>query len=132
MQLSKLLQQMQQLFPADYDFYPRTWLLPEQYHHFAAEAALLQQHRPPAAPRPVFIVKPDEGSQGEGIYLITGPQGVGSVGLVRRAVVQEYVARPLLLERTKFDLRVYVLLASVRPLRLYICREGMARFCTVR
>ncbi|XP_038045726.1 tubulin polyglutamylase TTLL11-like [Patiria miniata] len=129
-QLSKLLHQMQQLFPDEYNFYPRTWLLPEQYHHFCADVASLQQQNPRA--KPVFIVKPDEGSQGDGIYLITNPHHMGTVGLVRRAVVQEYIPKPLLLERTKFDLRVYVLLTSISPLRIYICREGMARFCTVK
>ena len=129
-QLSKLLHQMHQLFPDEFDFYPRTWLLPEQYHHFCASVAEMQQKYP--HDKPVFIVKPDEGSQGDGIYLITNPHHMGSVGLVRRAVVQEYIAKPLLLERTKFDLRVYVLLASIDPLQIYICREGMVRFCTVK
>ncbi|XP_022084237.1 tubulin polyglutamylase TTLL11-like [Acanthaster planci] len=130
-QLSKLLHQMHELFPDEYDFYPRTWLLPDQYHHFCANVAGQQQQSPSRA-KPVFIVKPDEGSQGDGIYLITDPRHMGSVGLVRRAVVQEYIAKPLLLERTKFDLRVYVLLTSIAPLRIHICREGMARFCTIK
>ena len=121
---------MHKLFPDEYDFYPRTWLLPEQYHHFCADVATTQQKNPHH--KPVFIIKPDEGSQGDGIYLITNPHHIGSVGLVRRAVAQEYIAKPLLLERTKFDLRVYVLLASIDPLQIYICREGMARFCTLK
>ena len=30
---------MQTLFPGEYDFYPTTWFLPEQYHQFVAEAS---------------------------------------------------------------------------------------------
>jgi len=28
---------MQMLFPDEFDFYPPTWFLPEQYHQFVAE-----------------------------------------------------------------------------------------------
>ncbi|XP_041481101.1 tubulin polyglutamylase TTLL11-like [Lytechinus variegatus] len=128
-QLSKLLHQMRQLFPDEYSFYPRTWILPEQYHIFCAEVSTFIQKYPRA--KPVFIVKPDDGSQGDGIYLISNPHHMSTTGLTKPAVVQEYVPRPLLLEHLKFDLRIYVLLASIDPLRIYICKEGMARFCTI-
>ena len=46
-------------------------------------------------------------------------------------IVQEYIALPLLIDNTKFDLRLYMLITSLRPFNAYICKEGMARFCTV-
>jgi tubulin polyglutamylase TTLL6/13 len=45
------------------------------------------------------------------------------------AVCQEYIP-PFLLNRLKFDLRVYVSVTSVDPLRVYIHNENMVRFCT--
>jgi len=45
-------------------------------------------------------------------------------------VVSEYVGRPLLIDGYKFDLRVYVALLSINPLRVYIYEDGLARFAT--
>ena len=38
--------------------------------------------------------------------------------------------KPFLLDNYKFDLRVYVLLAGVDPLRLYLYKEGLGRLAT--
>lgn len=81
---------------------------------------------------PTFIVKPDGGSQGDGIYLIRDPSDlklmVGSQA--KQAVVQEYIPKPLLIDKLKFDIRLYVLIRSLEPLEIYIAKEGLTRFCT--
>lgn len=82
--------------------------------------------------KPTFIVKPDGGCQGDGIYLIKEPSEVRQMGNLqsRPAVVQEYISRPLLIDKLKFDIRLYVLLKSLEPLEVYVARDGLSRFCT--
>ncbi|XP_031417389.1 tubulin polyglutamylase TTLL11-like, partial [Clupea harengus] len=135
--LSRAVRTMQELFPEEYNFYPRSWILPEEYQIFATQIRLAKDIDS-SSPRPTFIVKPDSGSQGDGIYLIREPSdlrststgAMGGSGAVRQAVVQEYIQRPLLIDKLKFDVRLYVLVRSLDPLEIYVAKEGLSRFCT--
>ena len=96
---------------------------------------------PPPPPR-IFIFKPNSGCQGHDIKLTCRPLQMmnklltGAVAASRHFkedddfVCQAYIDRPLLIEKRKFDLRVYVLLLSVTPeLRVLVHREGLVRLC---
>lgn len=38
----------------------------------------------------------------------------------------------MLMDGYKFDLRIYVALMSINPLRIYVYDEGLVRFATVK
>jgi hypothetical protein len=74
----------------------------------------------------MYVVKPDGGSLGVGIAFVEpGDNFVCSPDL---CVGQQYI-ESYLIDNRKFDLRVYCLLASLRPLRIFVYRDGIARFC---
>ena len=54
----------------------------------------------------------------------------GEVARDESCVISRYVHNPLLIDGFKFDLRIYVLVTSFDPLRVYIYDEGLARFAT--
>lgn len=45
-------------------------------------------------------------------------------------IISRYIDSPLLLFGHKFDLRIYVVVTSYDPLRVYIYREGLVRFAS--
>ncbi|XP_067397862.1 tubulin polyglutamylase TTLL11 isoform X4 [Emydura macquarii macquarii] len=94
------------------------------------QVRMMKDNDPPW--KPTFIVKPDGGCQGDGIYLIKDPSDIRLAGNLqsRPAVVQEYISKPLLIDKLKFDIRLYVLLKSLEPLEIYIAKDGLSRFCT--
>jgi Tubulin-tyrosine ligase family len=51
--------------------------------------------------------------------------------LSKEMVVQRYIHNPLLVNGFKFDLRVYIVIVGTNPFSAFICKEGLARFCTV-
>uniref|UniRef100_A0A8C2VM43 Tubulin polyglutamylase TTLL11 n=3 Tax=Chinchilla lanigera TaxID=34839 RepID=A0A8C2VM43_CHILA len=128
--LSRAVRIMQNLFPEEYNFYPRSWILPDEFQLFVAQVQMVKDGDP--SWKPTFIVKPDGGCQGDGIYLIKDPSDIRLAGTLqsRPAVVQEYICKPLLIDKLKFDIRLYVLLKSLDPLEIYIAKDGLSRFCT--
>jgi len=48
----------------------------------------------------------------------------------RKTIVSRYIDNPMLINGLKFDLRIYVVITCVNPLRIYIYQEGLVRFAT--
>ncbi|KER19692.1 hypothetical protein T265_11606 [Opisthorchis viverrini] len=125
--LAKNFIRMNRLEPTEYSFVPKTWILPQE-HGFLLnyiEKAISQGEKPN------FIMKPANGAMGHGIRMFRAGDSIPTVSLDGTpCVVQEYINNPLLIDGFKCDLRVYVLLTSCDPLRIFIYNEGLVRLGT--
>mmetsp|Transcript_200 Transcript_200/g.332 ORF Transcript_200/g.332 Transcript_200/m.332 type:complete len:520 (-) Transcript_200:109-1668(-) len=119
--LAQSLELMKKKFPREYSFFPTTYVLPL---HLAAFRSLFQNGQSMST----FIIKPDGMAQGKGIFLTKRIEDVENLSTM--CVAQHYIRNPLLIEKKKFDLRIYVLVTSCCPLRIYLFRDGLVRLCT--
>ena len=117
--LARNLSNMYAVMPEEYDFFPRTWILPADSKSFK------EQFNSKRAK--TFIIKPESQCQGKGIFLTRNDAWVVQG---EHYVAQRYLHKPYLIEDLKFDLRIYVLITGVNPLRCFVYKEGLARFAT--
>ncbi|KRW99920.1 hypothetical protein PPERSA_12596 [Pseudocohnilembus persalinus] len=114
------------------EFFPQTYVLPGEYSLFVEEFHRNQNI--------TWIVKPANRSQGKGIFLLRkiqqlkkisggGNNPLQAFSMKENYVVSRYVDNPLLVGGKKFDLRLYVLVTSYKPLKVYFHEDGFARFC---
>uniref|UniRef100_A0A7S2L6Q4 Tubulin--tyrosine ligase-like protein 9 n=1 Tax=Leptocylindrus danicus TaxID=163516 RepID=A0A7S2L6Q4_9STRA len=119
--LAQNLEAMRHQFPRDFSFCPKTYVLPQDTHAFRKNFGTNGKSKR------TFIIKPDGGCQGKGIFLT---RTLSDIDLAGGFVAQEYIRHPLLIDSKKFDLRLYVLVTSCKPLRLFLFQDGLVRICT--
>ena len=114
---------MQKFYPEDFNFVPRTFILPRDDDICRK---IMRKNK-----LKTWICKPSKGSQGDGLHLINQIWEVSEEVQKDEFIIQDYIERPLLVDKKKFDLRLYIVLFGVEPMHAYLWEEGMARFCTV-
>ncbi|CAG9854394.1 unnamed protein product, partial [Phyllotreta striolata] len=77
----------------------------------------------------IWILKPGNKCRGRGIHLVRSVSDVDRVmNLKMKYVVQKYIERPMIIYKTKFDIRQWFLVTCVQPLTIWIYRDSYLRF----
>jgi hypothetical protein len=133
--LAKRHQQFQQKFGKTvFDFIPRTYSLLDERDEMLLDMMTnvswdSKSDGEPLCNRKVWIVKPIGLSRGRGIFLTDCPMNLPSTDKAGRGfLVQRYLTEPYLINNRKFDLRIYVLITGVDPLKVYIYKDGFIRY----
>ena len=146
---AKMFSRLKRISPEKYSFWPESYLLPDDIEKLAAAfdttldpvhdqhsdiGSKKKSEKAKPSEKPTFIVKPEDGSQGDGIFLVQSIRDLETrlAGQPHDLyLVQRYISNPMLLENKKFDLRIYCLITSLSPVfEVWLCKEGMVRLCT--
>ena len=120
--------------PSAFDVVPTTYILPNE------GAMMLREFRERGG---MWIMKPIGRAQGKGIWIASRPSQIESwlkergTGKAENCCYENYVAQrylddPYLVGGKKFDIRLYAVCLSYNPLKVYLYREGFARFTNAR
>ena len=119
-ELARNLHRCRGVYGSIYDFIPTSFIVPNEYTKFVHEFSAIEGPS-------IWICKPADLSRGRKIFVF---DQLHKLSYDQKCVVQKYVDRPLLLKGYKFDIRLYALVTSFHPLRIFLYQEGLVRFAT--
>ena len=115
--LYTIFKSQKELFPNDYNFMKETYLYPEDKEIILKKFGNYKINK-----NNLWIVKPKIGNTGKGVHLFKSLDDESNEFLISK-----YLTNPHLINGKKYDLRIYVLVTGLKPLKIYINKEGLAR-----
>ena len=101
---------MRRVYGKAFDIAPATYIFPEDYKRWLID-------RENNNFKSMYIIKPAASSCGRGIKVIAKKQTVKNRS---GYIVSKYLHKPHLIRGYKYDLRLYVLVTSFEPLKVYL------------
>lgn len=119
--LYKCYSSIKRLFDKDFKYMPETYYYPEEekviqnkfknYHLNISD---------------LWLVKPSNSGSGKKITFLKLLKNIN----LKEYVITKYITNINLIQGKKYDLRLYVLIPCLKPLRIYIYSEGLVRIAT--
>ena len=112
---------MRRLYGKAFDICPTTYIMPEDYKRWTIDREVNNFKN-------MYILKPVAASCGKGIRVIGKKQQINKRNGI---IVSKYISKPHLIRGFKYDLRIYILVLSFDPLKIYMFKDGLVRLATV-
>ena len=114
---------MKKIFKDDFNYMPETYCYPKDknqiYIKFNNYTLDLNN---------LWLVKPVDKSIGSGIHFLNSLKNEIKKG--KYFLITKFISKLDLIDNKKYDLRLYVLIAGLKPLRLYFYKKGLVRKAT--
>ena len=105
-------------FPEEFNYIPETYLFPSQ-----KEIIYQKFHDYHYNPEDVWLFKPARDLKAHGIKIIDNYNDIKK-SKIDNFLISRYVMNPLLIDNKKFDMRAYILVTGMNPLKIYFYRDG--------
>ena len=116
--LNRFYNKQKAKFPEDYNYIPQTYLYPDQKEEIYEKFKNYHYD-----PKDVWLLKPARGLMALGIQLVDNYDTIKNYRR-QQYLVSRYVKDPLLINNKKFDMRAYILVTGMNPLRISFYRDG--------
>lgn len=109
---------MKSYFPKSYNYMPKTYIYPKHKQKIEQKFKnyTLNMNK-------LWIVKPIDLFSGKGVHIFQSLKEETK----NKFVISKYMNNPHLIKDKKYDLRLYVLVTGLQPLRIYLNKEGLVR-----
>ena len=108
-------------FNKDFNYMPETYYYPE---HKKLIKAKFKKYRKNISN--LWLIKPKNKFGGIGIFIFKSLKKIKT----NEYIITKYITNINLIHNKKYDLRLYVLVTGLRPLRIYFYKEGLVRIAS--
>ncbi len=116
-ELHKLFKNYQKKFPDDYNFMAETYIYPEEKDLIMNKFKNYKLNK-----SNLYFVKPPDLYSGRGIFFLKNLSNIK----YNKYIITKYI-NSFLVYKKKFDLRIYVLITGICPLKIYLNIDGLVR-----
>ena len=109
------------LFPEDFNFMPETYIYPEDDNIIRKKFSNYSLNI-----SDLWLVKPSDLYCGKKIEILKSLKNIS----LESYVITKYITKVNLIRGRKYDLRLFVLVTDLKPLRIYFYEEGFVRIAT--
>ena len=109
---------MKNLFNDDYNYMPETYIYPDDNILIKKKFKTYSFNI-----NDIWLVKKNDASEGEGIFILESLNEIN----YHNYIITKFVQNLDLINNKKYDLRLYVLITGLKPLRIYFYKQGLVR-----
>lgn len=111
-------------YPDDYKFWPDTYILPRD------REIAIKMIKEKEGTGQAWVYKLSMTNGGSGATIFNTFDEFNMLNEREHAVLQSYIGNPLIINKKKFDCRIYVVVAGVNPMRAYLSPDfGLTKCC---
>lgn len=112
---------MKKFFNKEYNYMPETYYYPENRDLIESKFKNYKMNKDN-----LWLIKPLYKYGGQGIYIFKSLEKMNE----KKFIITKYITNIDLINKKKYELRIYVLISGLRPLRIYLYKDCLVRIAS--